>query len=47
MTVPEGAFHQYVPVDRLSYERRFLDNWQTDLVKWAEYELWTNLVSEP
>ena len=25
--LPEGAFHQYVPVDRLSYVRRFLDHW--------------------
>ncbi len=44
--LPEGAFHQYVPVDRLSYVRRFLDHWQPDLVLWAESEFWPNLVTE-
>ena len=44
--LPEGAFHQYVPVDRLSYVRRFLDHWRPDLVLWAESEFWPNLVTE-
>ena len=45
--LPEGAFHQYVPVDRVAYVSRFLDHWRPDLVLWAESEFWPNLVSEP
>ena len=45
--LPEGAFHQYVPVDRVAYVRRFLDHWRPDLVLWVESEFWPNLVSEP
>ena len=45
--LPEGALHQYVPVDRVAYVRRFLDHWQPDLVLWAESEFWPNLVGEP
>ncbi len=45
--LPPGAFHQYVPVDRLGYVRRFLDHWRPDLVLWTESEFWPNLVSEP
>ena len=44
--LPEGAFHQYVPVDRLGYVRRFLDHWRPDMVLWAESEFWPNLVTE-
>ncbi len=43
--LPEGrAFHQYVPVDRPAYVRRFLDHWRPDLALWVESELWPNLV---
>ncbi len=45
--LPEGAFHQYVPVDRVAYVRRFLDHWRPDLVLWAESEFWPNLLGEP
>ncbi len=44
--LPEGAFHQYIPVDLLKYVRRFLDHWRPDLALWAESEFWPNLVSE-
>jgi 3-deoxy-D-manno-octulosonic-acid transferase len=40
------AWHQYIPVDRLSYIRRFLDHWQPDLALWVESELWPNLILE-
>ena len=40
------AWHQYVPVDRPAYVRRFLDYWRPDLGIWVESELWPNLVSE-
>ncbi len=44
--LPGRAFHQFVPVDRLSYVRRFLDHWRPDLVLWVESELWPNLLTE-
>jgi len=44
--LPEGAFHQFVPVDRLPWVRRFLDHWRPDLALWVESELWPNLVGE-
>ncbi|MEQ9815758.1 MAG: 3-deoxy-D-manno-octulosonic acid transferase [Azospirillaceae bacterium] len=42
--LPEGAFHQFVPVDRPAYARRFLDHWRPDAVLWVESELWPNLL---
>jgi len=44
--LPERAFHQYVPVDRASYVRRFLDHWKPDIALWAESEFWPNLILE-
>ncbi|MAY67613.1 MAG: 3-deoxy-D-manno-octulosonic acid transferase [Rhodospirillaceae bacterium] len=44
--LPKGAVHQYVPVDRMAYVRRFLDHWRPDLTLWAESEFWPNLLSE-
>lgn len=44
--LPVGAFHQYVPVDRPAYVRRFLDHWRPDLALWVESEFWPNLVLE-
>ncbi len=42
--LPEGAFHQYVPVDRAAWVDRFLDHWRPDLALWIESELWPNLI---
>ncbi|MGP1394513.1 MAG: 3-deoxy-D-manno-octulosonic acid transferase [Inquilinaceae bacterium] len=44
--LPDRAWHQYVPLDRVVYVRRFLDHWRPDLVLWVESELWPNLVTE-
>jgi len=41
-----GAVHQYVPADRVSYVRRFLEHWRPDLALWVESEFWPNLVIE-
>lgn len=44
--LPDGAIHQYVPVDRVSYIRRFLEHWKPDLALWVESEFWPNMVIE-
>jgi 3-deoxy-D-manno-octulosonic-acid transferase len=44
--LPQGALHQYVPVDRRGYVRRFLNHWRPDLVVWIESELWPNMLEE-
>jgi 3-deoxy-D-manno-octulosonic-acid transferase len=42
----DHAWHQYVPVDRCTYVRRFLEHWRPDLALWVESELWPNLIAE-
>ena len=42
----DRAWHQYVPVDRPAYVKRFLEHWRPDLALWVESELWPNLVSQ-
>jgi 3-deoxy-D-manno-octulosonic-acid transferase len=44
--LPPRAVHQYVPVDRLSWVRRFLDHWRPGLALWVESEFWPNLLGE-
>lgn len=44
--LPNGAIHQYVPVDRLPWVRRFLSHWRPDVALWAESEFWPNLLVE-
>ena len=44
--LPQGAVHQYVPVDLPRAVTRFLDHWRPDLVLWLESELWPNLLTE-
>ena len=44
--LPLGVIHQFVPVDRMSWVRRFLDHWQPDLVLWVESEFWPGVLSE-
>ncbi|HAX91103.1 MAG TPA: 3-deoxy-D-manno-octulosonic acid transferase [Rhodospirillaceae bacterium] len=43
--LPDGVFHQYVPVDRWPYVSRFLHHWKPDLVLWVESELWPNMLA--
>jgi 3-deoxy-D-manno-octulosonic-acid transferase len=43
--LPEGAFHQFVPVDRVSYVSKFLNHWKPDLALWTESEFWPNMIS--
>jgi 3-deoxy-D-manno-octulosonic-acid transferase len=44
--LPPGVVHQFVPMDRLAWVRRFLDHWRPDLALIAESELWPNLLAE-
>ncbi|MBI4185239.1 MAG: 3-deoxy-D-manno-octulosonic acid transferase [Proteobacteria bacterium] len=44
--LPAGALHQFVPVDRVPYVRRFLDHWRPDLALWLESEFWPVLLME-
>lgn len=44
--LPARAIHQFVPVDRPAWVRRFLDHWQPDLALWMESEFWPNLLLE-
>jgi len=44
--LPEGAVHQYMPVDRPAFVARFLDHWRPDLALWAESDFWPNLLAE-
>ncbi len=43
--LPARAFHQYVPVDRAEWARRFVKHWRPDLALWVESELWPNLIA--
>jgi 3-deoxy-D-manno-octulosonic-acid transferase len=38
--LPEGALHQYAPLDELPWVESFLDHWRPDLAVWTESELW-------
>ena len=44
--LPPGAIHQFVPLDRIAWVRKFLAHWRPDLVIWTESELWPNTLYE-
>lgn len=44
--LPDGAIHQFVPVDRPAWVRRFLEHWRPSLGIWVESDLWPALVTE-
>jgi 3-deoxy-D-manno-octulosonic-acid transferase len=44
--LPEGAIHQYVPVDAPGAARRFIARWKPSLAVFVESELWPNLLLE-
>mgnify|MGYP001446778791 CR=1 FL=1 len=43
---PKKTIHQFMPVDRITWIRRFLNHWKPDLVIWVESEFWPNLLLE-
>ena len=44
--LPEGAFHQYIPLDHPDFVRSFLDHWRPDAAFFVESEFWPNLILE-
>ena len=42
--LPQGALHQFVPLDMPAFVARFLDHWRPDLALFVESELWPNTV---
>jgi 3-deoxy-D-manno-octulosonic-acid transferase len=44
--LPEGAFHQYIPVDHPRWAASFLEHWKPDLVIWSESDFWPAMLSE-
>ena len=43
--LPSRAFHQYIPLDRPQYVRRFLDHWRPNIALWTESEFWPNIIT--
>jgi len=44
--LPAAAIHQFIPIDRPAWVRRFLDHWRPDLALWAESEFWPCLLQD-
>lgn len=42
--LPEGAFHQYIPLDHPRYVSAFLDHWRPQAALFVESEFWPNLI---
>lgn len=45
-SLPEGAFHQFYPLDHPAWTRRFLEHWKPDFALWMESELWPNMLGQ-
>lgn len=43
--LPPGVIHQFIPLDRAKYVRRFLLHWKPDLALFVESEIWPNLIT--
>jgi len=42
--LPQGAFHQFVPVDAPAATARFLKHWRPDIGLFVDSDLWPNLI---
>lgn len=40
--LPQGAIHQYMPLDNPKWINQFLDHWRPNIALWLESELWPN-----
>ena len=43
--LPEGALHQFAPVDTPLAMKRFLEHWKPDVAFWVESEFWPNMMT--
>jgi 3-deoxy-D-manno-octulosonic-acid transferase len=44
--LPDGAVHQFAPLDSPQFVRRFLNYWTPELAAFTESEIWPNLIVE-
>ncbi|MDD9717177.1 3-deoxy-D-manno-octulosonic acid transferase [Dinoroseobacter sp. PD6] len=44
--LPQGAIHQFAPVDTKPAIAGFLDHWKPDLAIWIESELWPRMIHD-
>ena len=42
--LPDGAIHQFIPLDAPRFVERFLDHWKPGLALFVESDLWPNLI---
>ncbi|MEO1136372.1 MAG: 3-deoxy-D-manno-octulosonic acid transferase [Pseudomonadota bacterium] len=42
--LPDGAFHQFIPLDHPDYVNSFLNHWRPDAAIFVESEFWPNLI---
>ena len=42
--LPDGVFHQFIPLDGPRFVQRFLDHWRPGLALFVESDLWPNLI---
>ncbi len=42
--LPQGAVHQFVPIDTPGATRRFLEHWRPDAALFVDSDLWPNLI---
>jgi 3-deoxy-D-manno-octulosonic-acid transferase len=42
--LPDGALHQFIPLDAPRFVQRFLQHWQPGLALFVESDLWPNLI---
>ncbi|ESR24956.1 3-deoxy-D-manno-octulosonic acid transferase [Lutibaculum baratangense] len=43
--LPQGAFHQFSPLDSPRFVERFLDHWRPGAAIFVESEIWPNIIS--
>ncbi|WP_157971163.1 3-deoxy-D-manno-octulosonic acid transferase [Pseudogemmobacter bohemicus] len=44
--LPEGALHQFLPLDGPDFVAKFLDHWRPALSVWSEQDLWPGVICD-